>query len=79
MQKEAIRERIGTGAEGRSLPTMENYYAAAVADKDDAWVVGTYGTILKITDNGSKVELQPSGMLSIVVSHCKRTTSTCFA
>ncbi len=60
-QKEAIRQRIGISAEGRSLPALENYYAAAVADKDNAWVVGTYGTILKITDNGAKVTLQPSG------------------
>ena len=60
-QREAVREKIGLTAEGHSLPALENYYATAVADKDNAWVVGTYGTILKLTDNGSKVTLQPSG------------------
>ena len=61
-QKRVIRERIGgTAAEGRSLPEHEDYYGSAVADKDHAWVVGTYGTILSITDNASKVELQKSG------------------
>src|SRR5512137_2331026 len=61
-QKRAIQERIGgASSEGRSLPEHEDYYGSAVADKDHAWVVGTYGTILSITDNGSKVALQKSG------------------
>jgi photosystem II stability/assembly factor-like uncharacterized protein len=60
-QKRVIRERIGTSSEGHSLPEHEDYYGSAVADKDHAWVVGTYGTILSITDNGSKVALQKSG------------------
>src|SRR5271169_2856187 len=60
-QKRIIRDRIGNSSEGRSLPEHEDYYGSAVADKDHAWVVGTYGTILSITDNATKVELQKSG------------------
>ena len=60
-QKRVIRERIGNSSEGRSLPEHEDYYGSTVADKDHAWVVGTYGTILSITDNATKVELQKSG------------------
>jgi photosystem II stability/assembly factor-like uncharacterized protein len=61
-QKAAIRQRIGgTVAEGHSLPSHEDYYGSAVADKDHAWVVGTYGTILSITDGATKVALQKSG------------------
>ena len=60
-QKRIIEQRIGSVAEGRSLPEHEDYYGSAVADKDHAWVVGTYGTILSITDNASKVTLQKSG------------------
>ncbi|HZO83408.1 MAG TPA: YCF48-related protein [Candidatus Binataceae bacterium] len=59
-QKREIEQRVGTKAEGYPLPVREDYYGAAVADKDNAWVVGSYGTILKITDNGSKVEMQPT-------------------
>ncbi|MGH7001410.1 MAG: WD40/YVTN/BNR-like repeat-containing protein [Stellaceae bacterium] len=60
-QKQAVAEKIGLTAVGHPLPLYENYYATAVADKDHAWAVGTYGTILKISDNGSRVTLQPSG------------------
>ena len=60
-QKRIIQERIGNSAEGRSLPEHEDYYGSTVVDKDHAWAVGTYGTILSVTDNGSKVELQKSG------------------
>jgi photosystem II stability/assembly factor-like uncharacterized protein len=67
-QKAAIRSKIGLTAEGHSLPDLENYYAVAVADKDHAWAVGTYGTILKITDDGSKVTLQPSGTHAALLS-----------
>lgn len=60
-QKRVIRERIGNSSEGRSLPEHEDYYGSTVADKDHAWVVGTYGTILSITDNATKVAEQKSG------------------
>ena len=56
-----IEQRIGNSAEGRSLPEHEDYYGSAVVDKDHAWVVGTYGTILSVGDNGSKVDQQKSG------------------
>src|SRR5216684_2009815 len=74
-QKEAIRQRIGTTAEGRSLPALENYYAAAVADKDNAWAVGSYGTILKVTDNGSKVTPQASGTQVALLSASAATSA----
>ena len=67
-QQQAIRNRIGFAAQGHSLPGLEDYYAAAVADKDHAWAVGTYGTILRITANGSKVEVQPSGTQASLLS-----------
>lgn len=60
-QKRAIQDRIGTSAQGPSLPANEDYYGSAVADKDHAWAVGTYGTILSITDNATKITLQSSG------------------
>jgi len=60
-QKRMIAERIGNSSEGRSLPEHEDYYGSTVADKDHAWAVGTYGTILSITDNATKVALQKSG------------------
>jgi photosystem II stability/assembly factor-like uncharacterized protein len=60
-QLKAIEERLGTSVEGRSLPALEDYYAADAASKDQAWAVGTYGTILSITDNASKVAVQKSG------------------
>src|SRR5260370_27428666 len=60
-QKRIIRDRIGTSSEGRSLPEHEDYYGSTVADKDHAWVVGRYGTLVSITDNADKVELQKSG------------------
>jgi photosystem II stability/assembly factor-like uncharacterized protein len=60
-QKRMIADRIGNKSEGFSLPALEDYYGSAVVDKDHAWAVGTYGTILNITDNGTKVTLQPSG------------------
>ncbi len=60
-QKRAIEQRVGgKAAEGHPLPAREDYYGAAVADKDHAWVVGSYGTILSITDNGTKVAAQLS-------------------
>jgi photosystem II stability/assembly factor-like uncharacterized protein len=60
-QMRAIEQRVGgKAAEGYPLPAREDYYGVAVADKDHAWVVGSYGTILSITDNGTKVTLQPS-------------------
>lgn len=58
-QMRAIQQRVGKNKpEGYPLPVREDYYGTAVADKDHAWVVGSYGTILSITDNGSKVALQ---------------------
>ncbi len=60
-QMAAIQARIGNKApEGYPLPLREDYYGSAVADKDHAWVVGSYGTILSITDNGTKVAMQRS-------------------
>ena len=67
-QQEAIRNRIGFTAAGHSLPALEDYYAATVADKDHAWAVGTYGTILRITAKGRKVELEPSGTHASLLS-----------
>ncbi len=60
-QMRAIEQRVGgKAAEGYPLPVREDYYGAAVADADHAWVVGSYGTILSITDKGTKVTLQHS-------------------
>src|SRR5689334_18454229 len=71
-QKRAIQERIGgTAAEGHSLPAQEDYYGSTVADKDHAWVVGTYGTVLSITDNATKIQMQNSG------THYSLFTVTC--
>src|SRR5258708_7003550 len=76
-QRRVIRQRIGTSSEGHSLPDHEDYYGSAVADKDHAWVVGTYGTILSITDNATKVELQKSGTHYSLFSITCASTSDC--
>ncbi len=76
-QKRVIRERIGTSSEGRSLPEHEDYYGSTVADKDHAWVVGTYGTILSITDDASKVEMQKSGTHRSLFSVSCANTNDC--
>lgn len=60
-QMREIEARIGgKAAEGYPLPVREDYYGGAVADADHAWVVGSYGTILSITDKGTKVTMQTS-------------------
>jgi photosystem II stability/assembly factor-like uncharacterized protein len=56
-----IHKRLGNSAEGRILPDHEDYYGVDVADKDHAIVVGSYGTILSITEDARKVALQKSG------------------
>lgn len=58
---ERIHQRLGTTAQGKILPDHEDYYGVDVADKDHALVVGSYGTILSITDGAQKVALQKSG------------------
>jgi hypothetical protein len=60
-QKAVVAEKIGLTAVGHPLPSYENYFGTAVADKDNAWAVGIYGAILKISDSGSQVTPQPSG------------------
>lgn len=58
----AIEQRVGKEPpNGHPLPSREDYYGVAIANKNSAWVVGSYGTILHITDDGNKVTLQKSG------------------
>lgn len=57
----AIDARLKGSSEGHILPQREDTYALDVVDNDNAWVVGTYGMILKVTGDGSKVTLVPSG------------------
>lgn len=59
----AIRKHLsGVKPDGHSLPVLEDYFGGSVGSKDSAWVVGSYGTILHITDDGTKVTLQHSGV-----------------
>jgi photosystem II stability/assembly factor-like uncharacterized protein len=57
----AIEVRLKGSSEGHILPQREDNYAVEITDTDNAWVVGTYGMILKIGGEGSKVTLIPSG------------------
>jgi len=58
---EAIEARLKGSSEGHILPQREDNYGVEIVDNDNAWVVGTYGMILKISGEGSKVSLMPSG------------------
>ncbi len=60
----AIEARLGGSSEGHILPQREDNYAVEIVDTDNAWVVGTYGMILKVSGEGSKVVLQKSGVHS---------------
>jgi photosystem II stability/assembly factor-like uncharacterized protein len=48
------------GVEGEILPDREDFYAVSVVDPDHAWIVGSYGTVLAISEQGRKVELRPA-------------------
>jgi len=60
----AIEARLGGSSEGHILPQREDNYGVEIVDPNNAWVVGTYGMILKVTGEGSKVTLQKSGVHS---------------
>lgn len=44
--------------EGEILPGQEDYYAVAVVDPDHVWIVGSYGTVLLLGEEGRKIELR---------------------
>jgi photosystem II stability/assembly factor-like uncharacterized protein len=46
--------------EGGILPAQEDYYAVDVVDADNAWIVGSYGTVVALRDRGRAVELHPA-------------------
>jgi len=57
---EAIDARLKGSSEGHILPQREDNYAVEIVDTDNAWVVGTYGMILKLSGEASKISLSPS-------------------
>lgn len=57
----AIDARLKGSSEGHILPQREDNYAVEIVDTDNAWVVGTYGMILKLSGEARKVALSPSG------------------
>ncbi len=61
-EEEELAQKLQGRAEGRILPDREDYYQAFVLDKNHAWVVGSRGVILSLTDRGQKITLLPSGV-----------------
>jgi len=48
----------GAGAvEGGILPAEEDYYAVDVVDEDHTWIVGSYGAVVLLREQGRKAEL----------------------
>jgi photosystem II stability/assembly factor-like uncharacterized protein len=45
--------------EGGILPAQEDYYAIDVVDPDHAWMVGSYGAVVALTERGKLAELRP--------------------
>jgi len=60
-EEQAIEARLKGSSEGHILPQREDNYAVEIVDSNNAWVVGTYGMILKIGGEGTKIALSPSG------------------
>lgn len=60
-EEQAIEARLKGSSEGHILPQREDNYSVEIVDTDNAWVVGTYGMILKLSGEASKIALSPSG------------------
>src|SRR3989304_3624275 len=61
-EETGLSQKLAGPAEGRILPELEDYYRTFVLDADHAWVVGSRGVILHLTNNGENVELLNSGV-----------------
>ena len=59
--KEIVDKLNAAGpARGAIFPDREDYYGVFVLDDNNAWVVGTRGTIVHLTDKGAKVSVLPT-------------------
>lgn len=48
----------GGAVEGGILPAQEDYYAVDVVDADHAWIVGSYGAVVALGEQGRTAELR---------------------
>ena len=61
-EEEELAQKLAGKAKGEILPGREDYYGVFVLDEDHAWVVGSRGVILHLSEKGQRINLLNSGV-----------------